>query len=483
VNLALRGGMSEVRRTVITWALKSLGAVGTASIVLGAFIACSRDGGPEGGDLESAGGAGELRAETAPKPPKFESIGLRCKLINDRNLDDPTPNRTHSRANLRGTDLGIPVAHGGDLYFFFGDTAGVRAIWPLGPESLPDSVAVASYAAVKDDPNTLCENLRFLGGAPETSLGHAQDPLIERDFAPGWMIPPAGQDIGKYVHNPAGPRGANAFPNMPGDFEVPSGVFSYGGSLYVFYTTVVSPHVVEMKGSYLARWASPSPTGVPVYDILYGIDERFDADGPLRGDFINIAPLVVGEYLYAYGTGEYRKSPVHLARKRLSTLATEGGFERFDAKTRTWRPANDATSEPVVKSPGAGEISVRYFASINRFVMLDQEFNGTQNLIVARFATRPEGPWTDGTPIASLSRPAFTSKYCCINNDCSGQRLMNCDRAGYYGAYMLPDVQKNASGKFTLDFLLSTWDPYNVALMSATFSEAVAVPPHEPHER
>jgi Domain of unknown function (DUF4185) len=401
--------------------------------------------------------------------PAFKALAERCKLINGRNLDDPTTNNTHFRANLRGTDLGIPVAHGADLFFFFGDSAGVRGIWPLGSESLPDAVGVAPLAAVKADPSQLCNQLRFLAGSPESSLGRSQDSRIERDFAGAWMTPPAGHTLGEYVHNPAGPRGANAFPSVPGDFEVPSGAFAYQDAIYVFYTTVDSPNAVEMKGSYLARWGSPSATGLPGYDILYSVDQRFDAEGPLRGDFINIAPVVVGDYLYIYGSGKYRKSNVHLARKLLAALDTPGGFERFDADLMLWRPANDAKAKPVVVSPAVGELSVQYFPAIQRYVMMNQETNANGNQVVARFANAPEGPWSAAIPIATMSDPAFAATYCCLANECTGKRLFNCDRAAFYGTYMLPDITTNADGSFTIDFTMSTWDPYNVALMSATF--------------
>src|SRR6185503_7992062 len=112
--------------------------------------------------------------------------------------------------------------------------------------------------------------------------------------------PPPGHELAEFIHNPAGPRGENLFPYLPGDFEVPSGAFSYGGSIYVFYT-IINQEPFEMRGSYLARWAAPSTTGLPSYDILYHVDERFDASGPLGGDFINIAALVDGDYVYVYG--------------------------------------------------------------------------------------------------------------------------------------------------------------------------------------
>ncbi len=430
-----------------------------------------RGPGQHPGATEADGGSSSFGdAEPPPLPtPSFASLTQLCKLISGRNLDEPTPNNTHFRANLRGTDLGIPVAHGDDLFLFFGDTAGVRAIWPLGPESLPDAVGFASWNAVKKDPRGLCSGLRFLAGSPENSAGRAQDSRIERDFAGAWMTPPPGRSIDEFIHNPSGPRGAGAFPNLPGDFEVPSGAFSHGGSIFVFYTTVVSPTTVEMKGSYLARWTAPSTTGLPSYEILHHVDQRFDANGPLRGDFINIAPVVVGDWLYLYGSGDYRKSSVHLARKPLAMLEQPGGFERFDAVTRTWRPAGDPDAKPVVVSPTVGELSVRWFPEIGRYVMLNQETNPNGNQVVARFANAPEGPWSEAIPIATMTDPAFAATYCCIGGNCSGKRLFNCERAGFYGTYMLPEATVNPDGSFAIAFTMSTWDPYNVALMSATF--------------
>lgn len=406
----------------------------------------------------AAGSAPAEDAEAAPDQPAFLGLDEHCKLISDRNIDDPTPNDTHHRANLRGTDLGISVAHGNDLYFFFGDTAGAQGIWPLGPESLPDAVGYSAqpYSAVAKDPSLLCSNLRFLLTGGKTGN-------VQGDFAGTSMQPPPGHSISEFIHNPAGPRGKNMFPNLPGDFEVPSGAFSFGGSIYVFYTTVnLDPF--EMRGSYLARWDTPSKGGKPDYRILYQVDQRFDSHGQLRGNFVNIAAMVDPPYVYLYGTGKYRASPVHLARKLLSTLDTPGGFESYDALTGTWGPA-DALAAPVVAMPGIGELSVQHFPAINRYVMMDAEPLG----IIARFADKPEGPWSTGVSVASMIDPLFALKYCCINNDCIGERLMNCDRAGFYGTYMLPDVIVNVDGSFSITFTMSTWDPYNVALMTAKF--------------
>jgi hypothetical protein len=402
-------------------------------------------------------------AVLAPLPtPRVLGVAETCKLINGTSVDDPSGNDLQLRTNLKGTDLGIPVSHDGTLYFFFGDSVGYRGIWNFG-ESQPDAVGFANAAAVTADPSVLCTQLDFLHLAADASIGPPQDPRIAHDWAAVSMTPPAGEALGDYIHNPAG---HGNFPNLPGDFEVPSGAFSANGSVYVFYTTV-NPQV-QMKGSYLAKWQAPDPNGQPNLNILYHVDERFDANGDLRGDFINIATLVAGDYVYVYGSGEYRASPIQLARKKLADLDTAGGFERFDAATKSWKGPKEATA-PIVSVAATGELSVRFYPAIGRYMMMAQEGTPTRNQIVARFAPAPEGPWSESVVVADMGDPGWRATYCCTADACNGQQLFHCDRAGFYGTYLLPDVKKNADGSFDASFLMSTWDPYNVALIRATY--------------
>lgn len=390
------------------------------------------------------------QADSAPSSlPRVTSVSEVCKLISNDGIDDPSGNDPQLGTNLHGTDLGIPVTNGDSLYVFFGDSVGYKGIWQFG-ESQPDAVGVANASAVAKDPAALCTQLGFLHLAANQSIGPTVDARIAHDWAAVSMTPPAGEAIGDYIHNPAG---HGKFPNLPGDFEVPSGAFSVNGAIYVFYTTVDS--AIQMKGSYLAKWITPAPNGQPNLNILYHVDERFDANGALGGDFINNAALVDGDYLYIYGTGAYRASPVHLARKKLADLETAGGFERFP--------------DPIVPDPYIGELSVRYYPSIGRYMMLNQQGTPTANQIVARFATKPEGPWSSAVVVSDMGDPSFRAKYCCAGMSCAGQELMHCDRAGFYGTYLLPDIKTNSDGTFTATYLMSTWDPYNVALMQATF--------------
>lgn len=393
--------------------------------------------------------------------PFFGGLQQRCKLINDTNVDDPTPNNTHFRANLSGSSLGIAVVHEDQLYLFFGDTGGAQEIWPRNTASLPDAVGYAAvpYASVAKDPDLLCSNLRFLLSGEKTGD-------VEADFAGAKMLPPSGHKISEFIHNPAGPYKYVMQSDMPGSIEVPSGAFSYGGSIYVFYTIANLSNPYQVQGSYLAKWDAPSTAGKPEYRILYHVDQRFDANGPLRGNFINIAALVDGDYLYLYGTGKYRASPVHLARKLLSTLETEGGFESYDPAMSSWVAA-DKPVAPIVAMPNIGELSVQYYPAIGRYVMLDQEEN-VGNRIAARFARSPQGPWSDAVTVATMTDPAFADKYCCAD-ECLGEQLLHCDQGGFFGTYLLPDVIVHPDASFTITFTMSIWEPYNVALMSATF--------------
>ncbi|NVB81401.1 MAG: DUF4185 domain-containing protein [Kofleriaceae bacterium] len=419
-----------------------------------------------------AGDATEGQADVAPDAfrgtPMLERSDQLCKLLNDRNISDPTQNQVQFRANVLGADLGIPVEVAGKLFIFFGDTIGFAGIWG-GGQSHPDAVGYAldSATEIATHPEQLCTRLGIVTLPAASSVGPGVDSRVQADFAAGAMIAPPSHGLGEFIRNPAG-AGTSRFANLPGDFEVPSGAFAHDGSIYVFYTTVVSTSDISMKGSYLAQWQAPSTTAIPAYQILYGVDERFDANGPLHGDFINVAAEAHGDYVYLFGTGPYRESPVRLARKRLDSLASPGGFELFDASTLTW--SQTARGEPIIAPAGYGETSVRYFASIDRWMFLAEELTPSHNQIVARFADRPEGPWGEPIVVHDMADGAFRTRYCCApENNCTSPQFMNCSRTGFYGTYLLPQAKLDGD-RFTVTYTMSSFDPYNVALFQTTFA-------------
>lgn len=436
-----------------------------------ALAAC----GPEAAEHADAGGGGGGSGDgksdaTLMRPaPVLEDTGQLCKLLSNLNTSDPTANDVQHRANILGADLGIPVVHGSTLYIMFGDTIGYAGIWPPN-ESHPDSVGYGldSAAAIGANPALLCSRMRMLTVPPGSSVGPGINSSVVQDFAGVAMAAPQGHPLGEYIHFPAGPRSGPGFAYLPGDFEVPSGAFSSGSSVYIFYTTVQAPTDITMKQSYLARWTTPSSSGTPSYQILYAVDQRFDGTGRLGGHFINIAAETKGAYVYMFGTGDYRKSAVYLARMPVSMLDV-GSFEVFDAATGSWLPAGSAQT-PIITPEGYGETSVRYFPSIDRWMFLAEELQPTSNRIVARFADAPEGPWSEPIIVHDMGDPAFRAAYCCNpENSCTGEHFFNCARTGFYGTYLLPEAISGTDGSFTVTYTMSSFDPYNVALFQATF--------------
>jgi hypothetical protein len=411
------------------------------------------------------------------RTPPAVSAFFDCKLINGATTRDPTTNHLQTRFNLTGTDLGIPLAIGSDLHLFFGDTMGYEEIWPPGQD--PDSVAHISLGEAKTDFTTLCRDLGVYVTPDDPSVAHATDPTVLRDFAGAYMTPPPGGSLDQYIaQHPPG------YPNIPGTFEVPTGAIFSGGNAYVFYAGLVTKTPSTFATlSYLAKWSAPG-AAVPGYQIVRPIDRLVGGD--LGGHFIQIAPVESAGTLYLFGTGQYRHSGVRLARKPIADIESAGGEELFDPASGTWKAAASMTQSereaiaPLVEgADGVGEISVQWFADASEYVMLYQrelhDASGAifDNRVVLRTAKTPEGPWTDAATIFDMADATFRSMYCC-GATCAPDQILQCDRAGLYGAYLLPFDRYIPGGQdkppsVQIPFLVSTWDPYGVVLFHLQF--------------
>ena len=401
--------------------------------------------------------------------PSLVDYGLHCKLISDETLEDPTANATHTRFNLRGTDLGIPLEIGDTLHLFFGDTTGFREIWPFGED--PDSVAFADAAAVAADPTVLCDSLDVYVTPDIPSVAADTDPSVLRDFAAGAMTAPEGQMLSDYIGDTAGP-----FPQLPGSFEVPSGAMTIGDTVYLTWAgqSELMPRP-RMHLSYLVRWDPPRE--LPNYQIVRPLD-AFD-QGPLGGHFMQIAPVVRDDVVYAFGTGDFRYSGIYLARIVAAAIETGEGTEVFDPELGSWvdpaklSPADRAAIVPMLESDGVGELSVQWVEDAGVYVMLYQrELHGQggmieDNRIVLRTSVAPEGPWSDAVTVIDMADPAFRDAHCCGPDACPGQQILHCAAAGLYGTYQLPHPGVSNDGEdvvLDLAFVASTWNPYNVVL-------------------
>jgi hypothetical protein len=434
-------------------------------------------------DTDSTGGTTGTTidgAETStgdPAPttwtPTFVSRSLVCKLVSSTGIDAPTDNHTHTRFNLRGTDLGIPALLADRLLLFFGDTVGYRAIWDFGED--PDAVGWIAADDVQADPAALCDGLSFYVTPDVPSVAAGIDPAIERDFAGASMTAPPGETVGDYIAQGAGP-----FDFMPGTFEVPTGALADDDGVWLFYAGLVetAPRTRATR-NYLARWDAPAAATLPAYQIVRPIDDL--EGGALGGHFIQIAPVAHGDTVWLFGTGDYRRSGVSVARLDRDAIATGVGTELFDPVAQAWRVAADldgpsrAAIAPSFETDGVGELSVMWLDDPGLLVALYQrELHGpdgaiVDNRVVLRTAPGPEGPWSDAVTIVDMADPEFTAAHCC-GATCEGEQILHCFVAGLYGAYLLPTTVVTAVDgglEVELPFVVSTWDPYNVVLMQA----------------
>jgi hypothetical protein len=391
-----------------------------------------------------------------------------CQLTGefDRELQQPTANRTESRFKLAGTDLGASFSHDGRIYFLFGDSH---------PTQMPNAQRPANG----------------------NSIAHTTD-----------AEPESGLDL-TFV---SAPDGGYSSPTLPGvslsSFEVPSGGFSLNNTMYVFFTT---DHTRDMNGdelmgrSVLARSQDSGQTFAQVHEL-----SRLSEGGK----FINVSPWVVedlsvlgagssGPGLLLWGSGRYRTSSPYLAYIELSdieaqTVQSEGTSNplarilrpskrkrlvnpsyRFFSGTdpETHKPhfsASEADATPLFVHPYIGELSVSWNPFLRRWLML---YNCLEPRgIVLRSAVYPWGPWSGASVIFD---PVQDGGYChFMHRAWEADPATRCDSVhdpgreaewgGEYGPYVIAPYTTGDESESTIYYVMSTWNPYNIVLMKST---------------
>jgi hypothetical protein len=335
-----------------------------------------------------------------------------CQLTGDldKAFGTATLSRTAKRFGVEGTDLGSSFEHRGKLYFLFGDT--------LGRPGARD--ALAWTAATKPDKIVL-------------DFHKAKD---------GKWLP---------LTVPGTKQGA---------FEVPSGGISIANVMYVVCTT---DHT-EKKTMGRSVLASSHDDGV-TFRLLHEVS---------RSKFINVSMWFADGWLYIYGSGEYRKSSVCLARVRPNDVADRSKLTYFagvDAASRPRWSAHEADADFLFKHDTIGEFSVAYLKPVERYVMLYNA--GTPRGITMRSAPAPWGPWSDSAIIFDPRRDNGYGHFMHISAKSKGKKdgLSDPGRAdewgGEYGPYVMSRFTTGAHGRCRIYFTMSTWNPYQVMIMQS----------------
>jgi hypothetical protein len=335
-----------------------------------------------------------------------------CQLTGDfdRTSGEATLNQTGKRFGVEATDLGSSFEHKGKLYFLFGDTWG-----------RPGDRDVLAWTAATDPEKIALE------------FHKAKD---------GKWLPLTVPDI------------------KQGAFEVPSGGVSVAGTMYVVCTTDHTQKKV-MGRSVLA---SSNDDGV-TFKRLYELSQT---------KFINVSFESADGWLYVYGSGEYRKSNVCLARVKPRDIGDRSRIEYYGGAgpdgTPRWVP-KEADAVPLFRHPQVGEFSVSYLKPVERYVML---YNAEKPRgITMRSAPAPWGPWSEGAVIFEPRRDNGYGHFMHISAKSKekGDKLSDPNRedewGGEYGPYVMSRFTTRTDGGCRIYYTMSTWNPYQVVVMQS----------------
>jgi hypothetical protein len=419
-------------------------------------------------------------------PPRIGqpmSTQMICALTGESSI-----NKTASRFGLFGTDLGAPVEHNGRIYFLFGDTlpdyprvadTGVAGYRPRNGDSI-------AFTPASSDPES-CLTLNFIT-APDSKY-----------LAPKIKAP-----------NQRNCSGRSWVPVYA--FEVPTGAFSANGRIYTFYSTCFNgdDNNPVMGKTVLARLDNPYQA---CYNYIYTVSCRPGNtncgcdDIPETGNFINVTPVVVnnsdipnlpdnadpqGQGVLLWGSGLYRKSDVYLAylplndienRKalRYASLSVTGNLIKWSEKEEEATRIFDSNPNKFFLNPSVGELSVAWNPYLKTWLMLYgyQSKNGS-HFILYRKASVPWGPWSD----PEILFDGWVDRGYCHFMHVAGDKRDRCAPyhkmpeeddsrwGGEYAPYIIPRFTRGDATSTTFYWAMSTWNPYQVALMKSTLQIA-----------
>jgi hypothetical protein len=360
----------------------------------------------------------------------------------DKQAHQPTLSRTESRYRLQGTDLGYSFEHQGKIYFLFGDTVGARG-------AALDSMATVDVGSEATDPERGVK-LDFLVQSPGLYL----------------TVEPPGVSMGA--------------------FEVPTAGISLNDQMYVVVDTNHSEDW-QTDRSVLTRVGFPvTPGGFrPLRTISQRPDGKFlkmsihTQPGGIPG-LPDGAPLVL-----IWGTGQYRHSDAYLSIQPASQFETGQGVMYYAGLGTNgnprWEP-REGTATPVVTNGTIGDVSVSWCQELKLWLMTYDSRAPAPAGILFSYSATPWGPWSVPQVLFNARRDGALGQFIHdpeIRPDDGlagpvigkGQRDPAAVHGGAYAPYMVERwtrVRRTAdSGDLDIYYVLSTWNPYVVVLMTS----------------
>jgi hypothetical protein len=465
--------------------------------------------------LVSAGGVQAQDVEFVPgsTTPRVQLTGEHFQITVDTTyFATKTQAETLSRYGVLGTDFGHPVVLADKILLLFGDTIGAyrdgdRYFSSRGPGGAGDSIGY-----IPDGDFSRC---RYIGDLADALARGVAQPVVAAEGCPVtrfYTNPTRAAD--EHVFKPLIISGLSSDESQ-GEFRVPTSGFVHNDRVYVFYSTkqqdarpvngFVLQSILARSDQSPAAWSDAAPPSftklftVSTHDTIADPANPPEVDGG-GGKFMFLPSLVMDaarlsaagltgtlptelrnarEVVLVWGTSwRALESNVYLAALSASDL---------EAGTRTWfyykgngqwsRHEPDAVG--LLASADATHPSVIWDGTLGRFVMMRGSRGGR---IAAQFSATPWGPWSDPVVVFSSADPWWNrlmhrpgedrivqSLEPIYQRDGSRAQMPDHERGTAYNPNLLPRSTRNADGSVTLFYTLSTWNPYQVFLMSSTF--------------
>lgn len=328
--------------------------------------------------------------------------------VRTTDLGSFTPARALAAVGLAGTDLGVSFPIGGRIAFLFGDS------WTLDRrEQDADSVAMAPRAFPAAGLPVLTWHTRE--GGRFHVLAPKDVPLA------GMNVPVEGIVIGDRIH--------------------------------VFF----SDGWDKTRGRHSHSVCATARGGDP---------RRLEVSHRVVTDrFVNVSIVRDGDTCWIFGTGDYRKSDVFLARAAGRDLADRSAWRYWPEFTKDERAA-----QALVPGGAYGELSVRRVPGSERWWMTANA--PAPRGIHLRIADAPTGPWSDPVVVFDPARDrgyghCMHQKTSVVGfDDGVSEAGREEEWGGEYGPYLVPEwCATPAKGVVDLVYTLSTWNPYAVRLL------------------
>ncbi|MFE8598942.1 DUF4185 domain-containing protein [Archangium violaceum] len=322
---------------------------------------------------------------------------------------------------ITGTDLGATFERDGKLVFIFGDS------WtPGGTRQDQDSIAWTTATSVPP-----------AGPMPKLT----------------WVTDANGQFVA--------PRLSGI--NLQG-MNVPMEGVPVGSKTYVFFTTGWNPSTQKYSHSVLAEMDGLNVAGMRTTHMVPS------------SKFINVSVVVEGTTAFIYGSGDYRKSPVYLAKVELARMGDRSAWMYYrggSGTTATFGPG-ESSAVPIVQTSCVGELSVRKWSKVGLYFMAYNCGAPEPRGITLRWARSVNGPWSAPLVIFDPGKDQDRGYEHFIHarqsvvtyDDGLSEPGREEEWGGEYGPYLIPRYfEEEPGGVLSLVYTMSSWNPYQVHLM------------------